>query len=125
VVQLANVVHLATTVEGRLSHPPASVLDLVLALHPTPAVCGRPREAALALIDEIEDLDRGRYAGAVGWVDSAGNGQWAVSIRGATVDGPVARVVAGNGIVADSDPPTELIETRAKLQAVLSAIVRP
>ncbi|MCU1455876.1 MAG: hypothetical protein JWN46_4022 [Acidimicrobiales bacterium] len=125
VVHLANVVHLATTVEGRLSHPPASVLDLVAALHPTPAVCGRPRDAALALIDELEQLDRGRYAGTVGWVDRSGNGQWAVSIRCGTIDGAEARIVGGNGIVADSDPHTELVETRAKLQAVLSAIVRP
>ena len=125
VVALANVSHLATSVEGRLSHPPASVLELVAALHPTPAVCGRPRDAALALIAELEALDRGRYAGAVGWVDAAGNGQWAVSIRGAAIDGAVARVIGGNGIVADSDPATELTETRAKLQAMLAAIVRP
>jgi menaquinone-specific isochorismate synthase len=125
VVPLANVAHLATRVEGRLSHPPASVLELVEALHPTPAVCGRPRDAALALIAELEGLDRGRYAGAVGWVDAEGNGEWAVSIRGAEISGRVARVIGGNGIVGDSDPPTELIETRAKLQAMLSAIVRP
>lgn len=125
VVSLANVQHLATNVEGRLSHPPASILELVDALHPTPAVCGRPRDAALALIDELEALDRGRYAGAVGWVDAAGNGQFAVSIRGASIDGPVARLIAGNGLVGDSDPATELVETRAKLQAMLGAIVRP
>ena len=111
--------------EGRLSSPPASILDLVEALHPTPAVCGRPRESALQVIAELEELDRGTYAGAVGWVDAAGNGQWAVSIRGASIEGNVARVVAGNGLVADSDPATELIETRAKLQAMLAAIVRP
>jgi isochorismate synthase len=125
VVPLANVSHLATSVEGRLSHPPASVLALVDALHPTPAVCGRPRAAALALIEELEDLDRDRYAGAVGWVDRHGNGQWAVTIRGAMIEGAVARVMGGNGIVADSDPPTELTETRAKLAAMLGAIVRP
>ncbi|HWJ64555.1 MAG TPA: isochorismate synthase [Acidimicrobiales bacterium] len=125
VVPLANVVHLATQVEGRLSHPPASILELVGALHPTPAVCGRPRDAALAVIAELEGLDRGRYAGAVGWVDADGNGDWAVAIRGAEIDGSTARVIAGNGMVGDSDPPTELIETRAKLQAMLSAIVRP
>jgi isochorismate synthase EntC len=101
------------------------VLDLVEALHPTPAVCGRPREVALALIAEIEDLDRDRYAGAVGWVDAGGNGQWAVGIRCARVDGRVARVYGGNGIVSGSDPATELNETRAKLQAMLGAIVRP
>lgn len=125
VVPLANVVHLATQVEGRLSHPPASILELVDALHPTPAVCGRPREVALATIAELEHLDRGRYAGAVGWIDGKGNGQWAVSIRGAEIEGRTARVIAGNGMVADSDPATELVETRAKLQAMLSAIVRP
>lgn len=125
VVPLANVQHLATNVEGRLSHPPASILELVDALHPTPAVCGRPRDAALAVIAELEHLDRDRYAGAVGWVDGAGNGQFAVAIRGASFDGPVARVIAGNGLVGDSDPGTELIETRAKLQAMLAAVVRP
>lgn len=125
VVALANVVHLATSVEGRLSHPPASILELVTALHPTPAVCGRPRHEALKAIADLEDLDRDRYAGAVGWLDHRGNGQFAVSIRGATVDGSRAVVVGGNGIVAESDPATELIETRAKMQAMLSAIVRP
>lgn len=125
VVALANVQHLATTVEGRLSHPPAPILELVAALHPTPAVCGRPLDSALALIAELEDLDRGPYAGAVGWVDGCGDGRWAVAIRGASIAGNTARVVAGNGIVGDSDPPTELVETRAKLQAVLSAVVRP
>lgn len=125
VVALANVVHLATSVEGRLSHPPASVLELVDALHPTPAVCGRPADGALRLIAELEGFDRGRYAGAVGWVDAHGNGEFAVGIRGATIDGNRAVVVGGNGIVAGSDPATELVETRAKMQAMLSAIVRP
>lgn len=125
VVPLANVQHLATTVEGRLSHPPASILELVAALHPTPAVCGRPRAAALEVIAELEGLDRDRYAGAVGWVDAAGNGDFAVALRGATISGATARVVAGNGLVGDSDPPTELIETRAKMQAMLAALLRP
>jgi menaquinone-specific isochorismate synthase len=125
IVSLANVQHLASLVEGRLSSPPASVLTLVEALHPTPAVCGFPRDAALALIARLEGFERGRYAGTVGWVDRAGNGRFAVSIRCAQVDGTSARLVAGNGIVADSDPETELAETRAKLNALLSAIVRP
>ena len=125
VVALTNVVHLATNVEGRLSHPPASILELVDALHPTPAVCGRPTAEALRLIEEVEGFDRGRYAGAVGWVDAAGNGAFAVSIRGASVSGNQAVIVGGNGIVADSDPATELVETRAKMQAMLSAMVRP
>jgi len=125
IVPVANVQHLATLVEGRLSQPAPSVLELVDALHPTPAVCGSPRDAALAFIRANEGFDRGRYAGAVGWVDGRGNGSWAVSLRCADLDGSTARLYAGNGIVADSDPTTELAETRSKLQAMLSALVRP
>jgi isochorismate synthase len=125
VVAVANVQHLATLVEGRLSRPTPSVLELVAALHPTPAVAGWPRDDAVAWIAEHEGIDRARYAGTAGWVDAAGNGTWAVSVRSAEIDGHRARVFAGNGIVADSDPPTELAETRAKLQALLSAVVRP
>ncbi len=125
VVPAGAVQHLASLVEGRLSSPPASVLSLVAALHPTPAVCGWPRAEALALIEELEELDRGRYTGAVGWVDADGNGRFAVAIRGVELDGCRARVLAGNGIVADSDPATELAETRSKLQTVLSALIRP
>jgi len=125
IVPVANVQHLATLVEGRLSQPSPSVLELVRALHPTPAVCGLPRDDAMAFIREHEGFDRGRYAGAVGWLDRAGNGTWAVSVRCADIDGAVARVYAGNGIVSDSDPDTELAETRAKLQAMLTALVRP
>ena len=87
VVAVANLQHLATLVEGRLSRPAPSVLELVAALHPTPAVAGRPRDAAIDWIVAHEGFDRGRYAGAVGWVDAAGNGQWAVSVRCAELDG--------------------------------------
>jgi isochorismate synthase len=125
VVAVANVQHLATMVEGRLSQPAPSVLELVAALHPTPAVAGWPRDDAVAWIAEHEGFDRRRYAGTAGWVDSAGNGTWAVSVRCAEIEGSAAQVWAGNGIVADSDPSTELAETRSKLQALLSAIVRP
>jgi menaquinone-specific isochorismate synthase len=125
VVPVANVQHLATLVEGRLSHPVPSVLELARALHPTPAVCGSPREAALAFIDHEEGFDRGRYAGTAGWVDARGNGTWAVSVRSAQLDGTTARLAAGCGIVADSDPDTELAETRVKFQALLSALLRP
>jgi menaquinone-specific isochorismate synthase len=124
IVSLANVQHLATMVEGRLSSPPASALALVAALHPTPAVCGWPTDEALAVIAELEQLDRGRYTGAVGWVDANGNGRFGVAIRCAEIDGRRARVFAGNGIVSDSDPRAELAETQAKLQAMLTAIVR-
>jgi menaquinone-specific isochorismate synthase len=125
VVPVANVQHLATLVEGRLSQPSPSVLELVAALHPTPAVAGRPLDAAVRWIADNEGIDRGRYAGTAGWVDGAGNGAWAVSVRCAEIDGPTARLWAGNGIVAGSDPTTELAETRAKLQAMLGAVVRP
>jgi menaquinone-specific isochorismate synthase len=124
IVSLANVQHLATLVEGRLSSPPASALALVAALHPTPAVCGWPTSAARGVIDELEQLERGRYTGAVGWVDAHGNGRFGVAIRCAEIDGNRARLFAGNGIVSDSDPRTELAETQAKLQAMLAAIVR-
>ena len=125
IVSLANVQHLATMVEGRLSSPPAPVLALVAALHPTPAVCGWPLAEATALIAELEGLDRGRYTGAVGWMDADGDGRFGVAIRCAEIVGTRARLFAGNGIVADSDPPTELAETRAKLQAMLGAVIRP
>jgi isochorismate synthase EntC len=127
VVAVANVQHLATLVEGRLSRPAPSVLELVAALHPTPAVAGWPRDRAVRWIVEHEGFDRRRYAGTVGWTDGEGNGTWAVAVRCAELasDGTEARVFAGNGIVADSDPSAELAETRAKLQALLAAIVRP
>lgn len=125
IVAMANVQHLATYVEGRLSNPPASALELVSALHPTPAVGGHPTAEALTLIDRLEGFDRGAYAGPVGWVDHRGNGEWAVGIRSAEVTGNRARVFAGVGVVADSDPEAELAETRAKFQAMLSALLRP
>ena len=127
IVTVANVQHLGTAMEGHLSEPRPHVLDLVRALSPTPALGGFPRDEALALIERVEGFDRGRYGGAVGWVDAAGNGTWAVTIRCAelSADRRTARLVAGGGIVAESDPLAELAETQAKLQAMLSAIVRP
>lgn len=125
IVAVANVQHLATWLEGRLSDPTTSVLELVARLHPTPAVGGTPRQAALDMIDELEQLDRGRYAGPVGWVDAAGNGRWIVGIRSAVLGPTVATAYAGVGVVADSDPRSELAETRAKLQTILGAIIRP
>jgi len=125
VVAVANVQHLGTRVQGRLASPPASVIELVCTLHPTPAVCGRPRSAAMGIIDRLEGIDRARWAGPVGWVDAGGNGAWAVGIRSAEIAGPRARVFAGVGVLPDSDPAAELAETRAKLAAMLGAIVRP
>ena len=127
IVTVANVQHLGSRVEGHLSDPRPNVLELVRALSPTPALGGAPRAEALALIREVEGFERGRYGGAVGWVDAEGNGTWAVAIRCAelSADRLTARLIAGGGIVAESDPLAELAETQAKLQAMLSAIVRP
>lgn len=127
IVTVANVQHLGTAMQGHLSDPRPNVLELVEALLPTPALGGFPRAEALALIAHEEGFTRGRYGGAVGWVDAAGDGVWAVAIRCAELsdDRCRARVVAGGGIVADSEPLAELAETQAKLQAMLSAIVRP
>jgi menaquinone-specific isochorismate synthase len=127
IVKVANVQHLGSRVEGRLSSPAPNVLELVRALSPTPAVGGHPRSRALDLIASVEGFERGPYGGAVGWVDAHGNGTWAVAIRCAelSADRHTARLVAGGGIVADSDPLAELAETQAKFQAMLSAIIRP
>ncbi|MFP5489819.1 MAG: isochorismate synthase MenF, partial [Acidimicrobiia bacterium] len=127
IVKVANVQHLGSRAEGMLSHPAATVIELVRALQPTPAVGGHPRDVAIDLITEVEGFERGVYGGAVGWCDTRGNGQWAVSLRCAelSADRRTARLVAGGGIVADSEPLAELAETQAKLQAMLSAIVRP
>ncbi len=127
IVTVANVQHLGTRLEGMLSQPAPSVVDLVQVLCPTPALGGHPRNAAIDLIERVEGFERGRYGGAVGWVDAHGNGTWAVAIRCAefTDDRRSARLVAGGGIVADSEPLAELAETQAKFQAMLSAIIRP
>jgi menaquinone-specific isochorismate synthase len=127
IVTVANVQHLGTRMEGMLSQPGPNVLELVRALLPTPALGGHPRNAAIELIERVEGFERGRYGGAVGWLDAFGNGTWAVAIRCAELsdDRCSARLVAGGGIVADSDPLAELAETQAKFQAMLSAIVRP
>ena len=127
IVAVANVQHLGTHLSGVLSQPAPSILDLVYALSPTPALGGHPRGDALKLIATHEGFDRGKYGGAVGWMDARGNGTWAVAIRCAelSADRRTARLFAGGGIVADSDPASELAETQAKLQAILAAIIRP
>ncbi|MEN9804805.1 MAG: hypothetical protein RIS41_1652 [Actinomycetota bacterium] len=127
VIPVANVQHLGTLVEGRLSEPRPDSLTLARRLCPTPALGGHPRAEALNLITAVEGFDRGRYGGTVGWIDASGDGVWAVTIRCAEVapDRRSARLVAGGGIVADSDHDAELAETQAKFQAMLSAIIRP
>jgi len=127
IVAVANVQHLGTHMLGKLSEPFLHVLDAVYALSPTPALGGHPRDKALKLIADVEGMSRGRYGGAVGWFDAQGNGVWAVAIRCAEYsnNNMTARLFAGGGIVADSEPLSELAETQAKLQAMLAAIIRP
>ncbi|HVE94579.1 MAG TPA: isochorismate synthase [Acidimicrobiales bacterium] len=128
VFSLRNVSHLGTRVDGTLLARGAelpSVLELVAALHPTAAVGGSPTEPALEWLEAHERLERGRYAGPVGWVDDAGDGEWRVGIRSAEIDGAQAILRAGCGIVADSNPAAELIESQLKFQALLAALVRP
>ena len=115
--------HLHTPFDGRLADPGTSVLDLVGRLHPTPAVGGAPRGVALDWLRRREHLDRGWYAGCVGWVGAGGEGAFAVALRSALVRGPEALLFAGAGIVAASDPAAELAETRLKLRSVLGPLV--
>jgi isochorismate synthase EntC len=119
---LSTVAHLVTTVRCQLRDPSVSALDIAARLHPTPAIAGVPTAAALATIAELERFDRGLYAGPIGWVDTRGDGDWAIALRGATIDGSRARLVAGAGIVAGSDPEAEWDETEAKLAAMRSAL---
>jgi menaquinone-specific isochorismate synthase len=126
IVPLRNVSHLGTRLSGELGgREPATSLALVARLHPTPAVAGTPTGEAVAYLQQVEGFDRGPYAGAVGWMDATGDGEWAVGIRSAQLKANQARLVAGVGVVADSDPLAELAETQLKLQALLAAVVRP
>ena len=119
-LRLANVQHLATSVTGTLAAS-VDVLSLARRLHPTAAVGGTPTRRALELITELETIDRGRYAGPVGWIDATGDGELAIALRCAQIDGARARLFAGAGIVRDSLPESELEETRLKLRAMQSA----
>jgi menaquinone-specific isochorismate synthase len=123
-VELADVTHLATTITAHLRDSEISAVDLALALHPTPAVAGTPRAAALKAIRRLEPAPRGRYAGPCGWVDARGDGEFVIALRGAQIDGPRARLHAGAGIVAGSNPASEWAETQAKLEPMLRALVR-
>ncbi|SHI77355.1 isochorismate synthase [Tessaracoccus bendigoensis DSM 12906] len=124
VLRLPNVMHLATDITGVVG-PESGALGLAAALHPSAAVCGTPTHLALDIISELESLDRGRYAGPVGWVGMNGDGEWAIALRGGQVraDSPNdIQLFAGAGIVADSDPQIELAETDAKLVPMLQAL---
>ena len=117
-----NVWHLSTRFRGQLRQPAPSALDIAVALHPTPAVGGAPTDAARAVLDQLEGFDRGSYAGPVGWVDAAGNGEWAIALRCALLDGARATLYAGAGIVGASDPDAEVDETDRKFRAFLDAL---
>ncbi len=116
--RIANIQHLATPIRAQLAAP-IDTLELAGLMHPTPAVGGEPLERAAPLIPALEGLDRGWYAGPVGWTDAAGDGEFCVALRCALLRGPVARCFAGNGIVGESDPASELAETEIKLAALL------
>jgi menaquinone-specific isochorismate synthase len=123
VLRLPNVSHLASDITATLSRTePPSLLTLAGAVHPTAAVGGTPTEPALRLIDELEQMNRGRYAGPVGWVDSSGDGELGIALRCAQLDGSTARLFGGGGIVADSDPDTEVNEVAAKMVPIRSAL---
>lgn len=121
-VQTPTMWHLSTRVSGTLADPRTSALELARALHPTPAVCGVPAEPARAAIGALEPFDRGFYAGAVGWCNADGDGEWAVAIRCAEVSGRTVRLFAGAGIVEGSRPEDELAETGAKFRTMLQAL---
>ena len=123
VLHLPNVMHLATDVNG-VVHDAATVssLQLAAALHPSAAVGGTPTAVATRLIDDIEGMPRGRYAGPVGWMDAKGDGEWGIALRSAAVEGDSVRLYAGCGIVADSDPEAELAESQAKFVPVRDAL---
>jgi menaquinone-specific isochorismate synthase len=118
---LPNVWHLASDVHGVLREN-ASVLDVAAALHPTAAVAGTPTTAAQALIAELEAIDRGRYAGPIGWIGADGDGEWAIALRGAQIEGETIRAFAGCGIVAGSEPDAELSETELKFRPIREAL---
>ncbi len=120
-VRVANIIHLGTPIRAQLATP-LSAVELAGVLHPTPAVGGEPGEVAARLIPALEGLDRGWYAGPVGWTDAAGDGEFCVALRCALVRGRLAHLYAGCGIVRDSDPVAELAETEVKLGALLPVL---
>lgn len=124
VLHLANVMHLATDVTGALleSKNHVDAFALLKSLHPSAAVCGTPRNIAFDVIDEIEGMNRGRYAGPVGWIDARGDGELGIALRSGQVTDNEIRIYAGCGIVAGSDPVVELAESSAKFGAMRSAL---
>jgi salicylate biosynthesis isochorismate synthase/menaquinone-specific isochorismate synthase len=121
IVKVANIQHLATPVVAQLAQP-RTAIELAGTLHPTPAVGGEPWKRASIVMDEVEGLDRGWYAGPVGWMDGSGDGEFCVALRSALLRDREAHLYAGVGVVADSDPAAELAETEIKLGALLPLI---
>lgn len=120
-MKIRDIQHLYTPVEGNLN-PGATLFDLVEALHPTPALGGEPKLEAMEMIREYEALNRGYYAAPIGWIDAKGDGEFAVAIRSALLDGKEAYLYAGGGIVADSTPQSEYDETWVKFRPMLRAL---
>ncbi|MEG3919507.1 isochorismate synthase [Microcoleus sp. T3_A4] len=121
-LQLSNIQHLWTPITAQIP-PDIHLLKILAQLHPTPAVAGVPRDVALEQIRRCESCDRSLYAAPLGWIDRAGNGEFAVGIRSALIDGERAILYAGAGIVAGSEPEKELAEIQLKLQPLLNALV--
>jgi menaquinone-specific isochorismate synthase len=121
VLQLPNVMHLASDITGA-GLPGATVVSLASAIHPSAAVCGTPTDQARRVIEDLETMDRGRYAGPVGWINAAGDGEIALALRCGQIDGRQVRIFAGCGILADSDPGAEWAETVAKLIPMRQAL---
>ncbi|WP_426445444.1 isochorismate synthase DhbC [Paenibacillus sp. S-38] len=121
-VQTSTMWHLSTEIKGRLIDPNVSSLELAVALHPTPAVCGAPTEPAREAIRDIEPFDRGFYTGLVGWCDGSGDGEWVITIRCAVAENRTLTLYAGAGVVAESSAESELKETTAKFQTMLQAM---
>jgi menaquinone-specific isochorismate synthase len=123
-LKFPNLQHLGTRIRGTLADGQTlrSALALAAAVHPPAAVCGTPTGTALDLIRELEHMDRERYAGPVGWVDASGNGEWGIALRCGQISGRTARLFAGCGIVAGSEPAAELAETLVKLQPMRGAL---
>ena len=122
VLHLPNVMHLATDVAGVSGSSGGNVLDLAAALHPSAAVGGTPTKVAVEMIAQIEGMDRGRYAGPVGWMDARGDGEFGIALRSAEIDGERVRLFAGCGIVAGSEPESELAESQAKFVPVRDSL---
>ncbi len=121
-LELANLTHLSTDITGRLDGYPPTALELAARLHPTAAVGGSPTEVARQAIRELEPMSRGRYAAPVGWLDGRGDGEFAIALRCAQVNGRSVRLMAGCGIVADSDPETEAREAQIKMIPIRDAL---